>query len=293
MATFKYRESKDSPWKELPVVGRVGLMTDAEGEIEITENGTHDVAQYASAKVSVEQPEIFAPIVVEMFNEVQWKNNEKNGKFAVIITAMVNGEEVTSPLTITEELNGKNLVIKAECENFKSTEQIIPLIYHTLDMSDATHSVFFTSGVPNAPTVTSYQYEPVFELYNAKGLAGEECKAFMNGVMHQRESGEDNFYHKVKFNELHKEEFYFEVTEPLSNAICYPYLLYRRIYTNGFYQTSGGSNSISWTSGTIKFKIYVNGELRGEATRFQSYTYLGEVTVGDRITFFVEAHVAN
>lgn len=53
MATFKYRESKDSPWKELPVVGDVKFITDAEGEIDITENGTYDVSRYASAKVAI------------------------------------------------------------------------------------------------------------------------------------------------------------------------------------------------------------------------------------------------
>ena len=262
------------------------------GEIELTENNkTHDVAAYATASVAVPSPEIFPPIIVEMFDQVQWKNNEKNGNFAVTITATVDGEEVTSPLMITEEMNGKNLIIKAECENFKGTEHRIPLVYRALDMSDPTRSVFFTSGVPDPPNA-EYPYRPVFELISIHYLAGVECIAVMDDVTHQRDSSHNNFYNRIEFNKLHTEQFYIEPTEAITGAVCYPSLKYRNIYTNGFYQTSGYSKSVSWTSGTIKVKVYVNGEFRAQGTAL-GYIAVGDLAVGDKITFFIEAHVAN
>lgn len=239
-----------------------------------------------------EQPEIFAPVVVEMFNQVQWKNNEKNGNFAVTITATVNGEEVASPLMITEEMNGKNLIIRAECENFKGTKQIIPLAYRALDMSDATHSVFFTSGAPNPPD-NSKPYKPVIDISNADKLAGVNCIAVADTFTDQRGSNDRNFWNEIEFNTLYREQFYIEVTEALTGAYCYINLKYVNTYTNGFYSGSGTSSSVSWTSGTINIKVYVNGELRKEDTQLGKYLNIGEVAVGDKITFFIEAHVAS
>lgn len=273
------------------VANAINAKAGTSGKLQFPD-GFVEAVEGISAGGGGEQPEIFAPTIVEMFDQVQWKNNEKNGNFAVTITATVDGEEVTSPLMITEEMNGKNLIIRAECENFKSTEQIIPLVYRVLDMSDATHSVFFTSGAPEPPTA-SYKYKPVLEISQTDKLAGVECIAVMNGVTTQRDSNRYNFYNEIEFNKLYTEQFYIEVTEAIANAYCYSYLRYRNIYTNGFYSGSGGSSNVSWTSGTIRVNVYVNGEFRVEVTNFGSYTLLGEVAVGDKITFFIEAHVVS
>jgi hypothetical protein len=265
------------------------------GEIELTENNkTYDVAAYATARARVPAPEIFAPIIVEMFDRVQWRSNEKNGNFPVIITATVDGEEVTSPLMITEEMNGKNLIIRAECENFKSTEQIIPLVYRALDMSDGTHSVFFTSGAPEPPKSSPYPYKPILEVTNTNLLAGVECIAVMNDKTYKRTSSDSWFYNEVEFNKLYREQFYIEVTEAIKNAYCYQTRLhYQKIYTNGFWQGAGTASDIPWTSGAIRVKIYVNGELRAERTNLTGTTKLGSLEVGDKITFFIEAHVVS
>ena len=66
-----------------------------------------------------DQPTLFAPVITTGTNTASWANSTSNGGFSVTLTADVDGETVTSPLTITEEMDGKTLTVTASAENFK------------------------------------------------------------------------------------------------------------------------------------------------------------------------------
>ena len=67
-----------------------------------------------------EQPTLFAPIITSGVNVVSWANDTRNGGFPVTITATVDGVEVSSPLAITEEMDGKILEVTASATNFEA-----------------------------------------------------------------------------------------------------------------------------------------------------------------------------
>ncbi len=68
----------------------------------------------------LEQPTLFAPIITSGLNTVSWANDTRNGAFPVTLSATVDGVEVTSPLTITEEMDGKTLEVTASATNFEA-----------------------------------------------------------------------------------------------------------------------------------------------------------------------------
>ena len=76
-----------------------------------------------------EQPTLFAPIVTAGLNEMSWKNDTNNGGFPVDISADVGGETVTSPLSITEDMDGKTLTITASADKFKSASAQTAISY--------------------------------------------------------------------------------------------------------------------------------------------------------------------
>ena len=67
-----------------------------------------------------EQPQLFAPIVTADVNKISWGNDTRNGGFSVDITGTIDGETVTSPLRITEDMNGKTLTVTASADKFES-----------------------------------------------------------------------------------------------------------------------------------------------------------------------------
>lgn len=121
------------------------------GTINISQNGQVDVTNYATANVAVvsgyvttpnaygdtveigegggQQPTLFAPSVTGGVNTISWENNTSNGDFEVTITADVNGTPVTSPLTITQAMDGQTLTITASATNFNSATRTVPISY--------------------------------------------------------------------------------------------------------------------------------------------------------------------
>ena len=75
------------------------------------------------------QPTLFAPVVTGGVNTISWSNNPSNGDFVVTLTADVDGTPVTSPLTITEQMDGSTLTITASATNFESVSSTILLEY--------------------------------------------------------------------------------------------------------------------------------------------------------------------
>ena len=113
-------------------------------EKTITENGEYlpiddDADGYSKVTVDVpssDLPTLYPPVINGGINEVSWQNNAANGSFGVL-SAVLDGVSVTSPLTITQEMDGKTLSIIATEENFNSANTTITLSY----MSSANHVV--------------------------------------------------------------------------------------------------------------------------------------------------------
>lgn len=127
-ATFDYENLPDVQTDAIKKV----LGITPSGKIDITENGEHDVTNYATASVEVEggpQPTLFAPTVTGGVNTIAWSNNTQNGGFDVTLTAVVDGTTVTSPLTITQEMDGKTLTITASATNFEDSVTTVTLQY--------------------------------------------------------------------------------------------------------------------------------------------------------------------
>lgn len=65
------------------------------------------------------QPTLFAPTITVSGNTVTWERDTRNGGFGDTLAANVEGQVVTSPLTITQQLDRKTLQVKSVALNFK------------------------------------------------------------------------------------------------------------------------------------------------------------------------------
>ena len=76
-----------------------------------------------------QQPTLYPPVITGGVNTISWANNSQNGGFTVTLTADVDGTPATSPLTITQEMDGKTLTVTASATNFASASSTIVLSY--------------------------------------------------------------------------------------------------------------------------------------------------------------------
>ena len=74
-------------------------------------------------------PKLFDPVVTTGMNTVSWANDPQNGGFLVTVTATIDDVEATSPLIITEQMDGKILVITATCDGFQTSITEIEIHY--------------------------------------------------------------------------------------------------------------------------------------------------------------------
>lgn len=86
-----------------------------------------DGVQYVGSGSGGEKPQLFAPIVTPALNKISWSNDSRNGGFPVSIIATLDDQTVTSPLTITEDFNGKVLTITASSNGFESVVKDVNL----------------------------------------------------------------------------------------------------------------------------------------------------------------------
>ena len=78
--------------------------------------------------VGGDQPTLFAPVVTGGVNSISWENNPDNGAFGTVV-GTIDGNVVTSPLTITQAMDGKTLVLTASETDFLDAVTSIPISY--------------------------------------------------------------------------------------------------------------------------------------------------------------------
>ena len=110
------------------------------------------------------QPTLFAPVVTESTNNIAWSTNSKNGGFAVSTVGRIDQTEVSSPLTITPELNNKTLYITSSAENFNQSDVVKTLKY--VDVSAEGITVNSYNNIPSNNYIKNFYLENYFCPYN-------------------------------------------------------------------------------------------------------------------------------
>ena len=82
----------------------------------------------AISSINSNHPQLYPAIVNGGYNEVSWENNPNNGAFGRVV-ARIDDSVVSSPLVITQEMDGKDLIIDAIDENFDPNSTTINLAY--------------------------------------------------------------------------------------------------------------------------------------------------------------------
>ena len=195
-ATFDYDNLPDIQANAIKKV----LGITPSGKIDITNTSTYDVTDYAEAQIvdanltaaniakdvtilgitgeheGGQQPTLFAPVVTGGVNEVSWANDSRNGGFNPTITAVVDGQTVTSPLTITQAMDGKTLTITASATNFESAIVTISLEYYQASSThlDVTYTESTEPSVYKYPAIAAYGRSNCTANTNYYVAAGED-----------------------------------------------------------------------------------------------------------------------
>ena len=98
---------------------------------------------YVTFVDSSSQPTLFAPTVVTGANTISWSNNSLNGGFSPTITGKVNGNTVSSPLAVTQEMDGQTLTVEASLDGFNSSTSTTQIAY----MTPSVHSISVSARV--------------------------------------------------------------------------------------------------------------------------------------------------
>ena len=88
-----------------------------------------------SSGPQVVQPSAFPPVVTGGYNQISWETDSRNGGFGATTTATLDGDAVTSPLTITAAMEDKHLIITTAAQNFQSASTDILIYYMSAQAS--------------------------------------------------------------------------------------------------------------------------------------------------------------
>lgn len=184
------------------------------------------------------QPTLFAPNVVESTNNVAWSTNTKNGGFNVTTVGRIDTTEVSSPLTITSEMNGKTLYITSSAENFNASDVVLTLNY--VDVAAEGITINSYNNIPSNNYIKNFYLEDYFCPYNngdileskeiyASGnensltsiyaikTLGDATKLARNNILTIRLAS--NYYNKyVKLQVIKNDALIGETTVKLTNA---------------------------------------------------------------------------
>lgn len=257
-------------------------------EKAITENGEYLPASdnadgYSKVTVSVqsggEQPQLFASVVSGGYNEISWTNNPSNGDFTVALTADVDGTPVTSPLLITQAMDGKTLTVTASAENFESKSIQVLLSYIS-----ASSIISMTGYTGSQTNVRAY--------YGIETTNKSLITAKFAGVDYVQESSSNN---KFSFMiDIGNNPLAFEMVMPQNDTIKY---ISCGIVGNPYYKgdpfwhdtPSGGGGDVQTAIQTNSVSILKNGvevfaKSGNKAEISQSVSI--PVQAGDVLTFF-------
>ena len=134
----------------------------AEGNQEISTLNSYNVSRKATAQISEQerdkiipdniaegvtilgvqgthtggdQPTLYPPVITGGYNILYWESDPRNGSFASSTTGEIDGEPVTSPLAITQELDGKYLTLTSSGDKFIDASTDVLLYYMTAQSS--------------------------------------------------------------------------------------------------------------------------------------------------------------
>ena len=77
-------------------------------------------------------PPLFPPIISGGTNLISWSNNPNNGAFGSL-SATLDGVTVTSPLTVTQDMDGATLTVTVSETEFQSSSATITVVYISPD----------------------------------------------------------------------------------------------------------------------------------------------------------------
>lgn len=242
-----------------------------------------DGNQYTGTFSGGTQPTLYPPIITGGVNEVSWANNTSNGDFAVTLTADVNGTPVTSPLTITEQMDGQILTITASATNFQSATTTIELTYMAGD------SLISITGWTTTSNVGAYISFPQFSSGNVTNLKAHY------GTSDIVSDNSGKYYFPISIiNGNNNIALKFIATSACTltkmeiGIGIEPTIIGEWSSVSGIQANPFASN---WA-----MSIYVNGNLIADNTKTSSTYYISNtfsqaLSVGDEITFIVNVSV--
>ena len=204
------------------------------------------------------QPTLFEPTVIEEVNNVSWSTNANNGGFAVTTVGRIDQTEVTSPLKITSDMNGKTLYITSSAEYFNQSQKIVTLQYEdVLTQSTLTLGPGCTRN-PSSTVDTDFYMSLSGAIYQS-----EENSGFIYLCNGQKIIGSNyaDYYNqaKIAIGESKTFSLGIKITDKTKEIGQYIYLI--QIMDYDISQASSwkpGKKIIPSTGATIK--IYLNGE---------------------------------
>lgn len=166
-----------------------------------------------------ERPTLFAPNLEVVGNKVIFSPNANNGGFEVTTIATIDGNEVTSPLTITQALDGKTLRVVSSAENFNNGVSQVELEY--IPITPVTKKIVLEISSINSQQQTNNPYIVLTLKMGTGGIPNNKAKFVYNGTDYPfSSSNPSSFSIPIQATTGRQEiDFYFEVYQQTSVSL--------------------------------------------------------------------------